>query len=347
MSFRQIIDGNTLGKNFPLPDKISTFPLPPLPDDVARNQDILTPMFLGIFPSGFSRGWSSTDGVTWENNAMPFSSQWSAITYGNGKFVALQNYSSDGYYSVDGVTWVRITMPSSAQWSAITYGNDKFVAFAGSSGAAAYSSDGVTWTLFNLNDSSYWASVTYGNGKFVALSQDTFATSDNGIAWTVYSAPPDEVWRDVTYGNGKFVAVAFGAVTTAAAYSVNGIDWELSESSIVDCFHVTFGGGMFFAKSTSGNSYSYSLDGVSWGDSALPSSVPSKNWRGQAYGNGMFVIHGYSGASIESLVASSTDGFTWTISELDSNINIDALTYGYAKIGETLNSRINKITTKF
>jgi hypothetical protein len=347
MSFRQIIDGNTLGKNFPLPDKISTFPLPPLPDDVARNQDILTPMFLGIFPSGFNRGWSSTDGVTWENNAMPVISQWGAITYGNGKFVALRRDSSDGYYSVDGVTWVAMTVPSSAYWSAITYGNDKFVAFAVLSDAAAYSSDGVTWTLVNLNNSSSWTSVTYGNGKFVALSQDTFATSNNGIAWTIYPAPPDQVWRDVTYGNGKFVAVAFGAGGAAAAYSVNGMDWELSEALINDCFHVTFGGGMFLAKSVSGSSYSYSLDGVSWGDSALPSSVPSKNWRGQAYGNGMFVIHGYSGASIESLVASSTDGFTWTISELDSNINIDALTYGYAKIGETLNSRINKITTKF
>ena len=62
-----------------------------------------------------------------------------AITYGNGKFVAVGD-SGKGAYSTDGVTWTAISdmkFGTSGIYT-ITYGNGKFVAV-GISGKGAYS----------------------------------------------------------------------------------------------------------------------------------------------------------------------------------------------------------------
>ena len=119
--------------------------------------------------------------------AMPSSASWYSVTYGNGKFVAVDdsNYSTKAAYSEDGITWTATTMPSTSQWISVTYGNGKFVAIADNSDIAAYSEDGINWTVSTLPISRYWRSVTYGNGKFVALASSSADTafSYDGINW--------------------------------------------------------------------------------------------------------------------------------------------------------------------
>lgn len=108
--------------------------------------------FIALRSSGTpSYGFQSEDGITWTQVDMPKYSHWSAITYGNGKLVAVStsesnsSYGIDAAYSEDGLNWYITTLPSKQQWKSVAYGNGKFVAISALSDAVAYSIDGVTW----------------------------------------------------------------------------------------------------------------------------------------------------------------------------------------------------------
>ena len=78
----------------------------------------------------------SADGVSWTStpSAFPDATPVTDVTYGNGRFVAV-NGSSDSVrsmYSNDGITWQASGLPQSATWTAIAYGGDRFVALASS-----------------------------------------------------------------------------------------------------------------------------------------------------------------------------------------------------------------------
>lgn len=71
-----------------------------------------------------------------------------------------------------------------SSWSAVTFGNGYFVAVEdksnGSSGTSLqtmYSADGVTWTSIPSTVSTNWNTVTYYNGKFIALPNDLFTSA--------------------------------------------------------------------------------------------------------------------------------------------------------------------------
>ena len=115
--------------------------------------------------------------------AMPISSIWRSITYGNGKFVVM-GASSNAAYSEDGITWTATTMPSSTDWESVAYGNGKFVVVASDS-IVAYSEDGITWVQITTPSSPWLSRVTYGNGKFVAVASNSnrVAYSEDGITW--------------------------------------------------------------------------------------------------------------------------------------------------------------------
>jgi hypothetical protein len=101
---------------------------------------------------------------------------WSAITYGNGKFVAVSDGAGAGgtlaTSSPDGTTWTNSLLPNNDLWSAVAHGNDRFVAVTGGgSGNAAYSLDGNTWVAFSMPTlqytgivfSSIWGILIWGD----------------------------------------------------------------------------------------------------------------------------------------------------------------------------------------
>ena len=194
----------------------------------------------------------------------PIISSWSSVTYGDGKFVAV-NSRNIAAYSTDGIIWTKTTLSStSSDWSLVTYGDRKFVAVTRNNNIAAYSTDGITWTQTTLPpDSTNWSSVTYGDGKFVAVSRNNniAAYSTDGITWTQTTLPVNSYWQSVTYGDGKFVAVDNSNI---AVYSTDGINWTettlLSES---DWCSVTYGDGKFICMAGEG-SIEYSNDGSIW-----------------------------------------------------------------------------------
>jgi hypothetical protein len=162
---------------------------------------------------------------------MPDGADWSSVTYGKGKFVAVA-YSDSSLtttaYSESGTVWGTGSFAGGA--SCITYGQGKFIAFDGATlgDTVFWSENGTTWNTLTLPVSKAWKSVTYGHGKFVAVADGstTGLMSDDGINWVATPALGTETkWRSVAFGNpsnaGKFVAVAggTGGSNTAAVLS--------------------------------------------------------------------------------------------------------------------------------
>ena len=168
--------------------------------------------------SGTASAVSSSDGLTWIDRSSNITAlgggSYSAVVYGNGKFVAIQTGGTLTSFSSNGNTWTAGgTLPNvgSNYWTSVAYGNGRFVAIQGTSGAStavAYSIDnGVTWTASpaGIGSSQTWTKVVYGQGLFMAIAtgSQVVATSPDGINWTVYATgmPSSSNWKALTFGN--------------------------------------------------------------------------------------------------------------------------------------------------
>ncbi|MDZ7744295.1 MAG: hypothetical protein U5K77_00835 [Candidatus Saccharibacteria bacterium] len=86
--------------------------------------------------SGYNHPYAlvSSDGVNWEQSQAIFSymMDFSSITYGGGKFVAVSRWDANFVTSLDGINWSYEYVDDLAwnEWKSITYGNNKFVAVA-------------------------------------------------------------------------------------------------------------------------------------------------------------------------------------------------------------------------
>ena len=97
---------------------------------------------------------------------MPIADSWCAITYGNGKFVAI-TYDKVAV-SDDGINWT-LTDNEIANLRNIVFGNGLFVITPLSGNVCYYSTDGISWANTTLPESGDWKALTYGNDKFVAF----------------------------------------------------------------------------------------------------------------------------------------------------------------------------------
>jgi hypothetical protein len=104
-----------------------------------------------------------------------------AVTYGNGKYVAVGE--SGWIYVVDKTGTASSSVKAAAfGLNGVAYGNGKFVAV-GLNGVGAYSTDdGVTWhsCTFSSGSAENLSAITYGNGRFVAVGNHgrTVASTD-------------------------------------------------------------------------------------------------------------------------------------------------------------------------
>jgi hypothetical protein len=197
----------------------------------------VTTVAVAIASGGTASAYSVDGGATWTaGGALPATATWSAIAYGNGRWVAVASGSADNAFSTNGgVSWTAGgtgAVLGSATWTGIAYGGGRFVAIA-SGGATTYytTNGGITWTLGTGLASSNWNAITYGEGKFVAVSSTSgtaAAYSLTGAAWTAATLPSTAAWSDVRYGQGLFFAVSG---STAAASSEDGVNWTARTTS--------------------------------------------------------------------------------------------------------------------
>ncbi|MTD34116.1 hypothetical protein GKE73_16995 [Paludibacterium sp. dN 18-1] len=240
-------------------------------------------------------------------------SNWSAVTFGNGLFIALVAGSSlYSYTSTDGLTWTKRNMGASVSWTAVAYGNGVFVAIASGTTTMATSPDGINWTTHVMPVSTSWKLLAFGNGVFVAMANNTSiaATSPDGVTWTQRAIAGSANWYAMTYGNGLFVAVTFGNLVSAT--SPDGVTWTLGSKLPLsgNWSGIACGNGVFVATGSVG--MAISTDGINW--TGFPTPYMSSAYT-VVFCNGYFAAFGTGYLSI-----TSEDGSHWSKHILSASI---------------------------
>jgi hypothetical protein len=274
----------------------------------------------------------STDGVTWTSITMPVNANWTQLTYGGTKWVAIGNIidqygSSVAAYSTDGITWSSATLPNSGNFAVtqLSYGGGKFVALC-LSNTAIYSTDGITWTSTATLPSyvAYWNAMAYGAGIFVAsrdISTNNAYWSADGITWSAITLPgTDTNLLYISFVNNKFIANSRTSVNGVSVYntaiSTDGKSWTLYSSSVKNfVFSIEYGASKYVLNS-SGDIYT-STDAITWTYAA------DTNGSRMAFGNSKFVVFSDTGYYYV-----STDGTNWTTTTTSSLLICSTTTTG-------------------
>ena len=298
-----IIAGNLLGGTTPLNDLI--IKVTAVTDDSTNSIISITTSGIGAsgkfvaITEGGSAGLYSNNGANWPDGFnMPSAGDWTCLTAGNNRFVAIRTNSAVAASSLNGVNWTARTMPADRAWQAVTYGGDRFVAIASDQNSAAYSTNGTTWTAATMptvGDSTLneWIDITYGRGRFVAVanSQNVAAFSSNGITWTgvVMSTGEPLDWVSIAYGNNRYVTIA----------------------------------------STGEVLYSFTAAEDTWQSAVLPTSTGDVKWRKIRYAQGVFFALAESEDGVDTdFAATSFDGILWTVRELTSSATWKDIAFG-------------------
>ena len=265
---------------------------------------------VGVAPGSLGVAYYSENGIIWTaSNIEKSAYALTAITYGNGKFVAVGNHGTT-CYSEDGMTWTEGGKAGSSVLYGIAYGNGKFVIFE-NSGKTYYSEDGIAWTEGGKVEKNIYG-MTYGDGKFVAVGEaGTTHHSTDGVSWIKGGEAGSYLLTAVTYGDGKFVTVGNGYM----CYSEDGITWTKGAITEQYLYSITYGNGKFVAVGYTGISY-YSNDGINWSNAMY---AGDKNLNGIIFGNGKFVAVGISGVSYYREFIKETKNLEDTIKYLEEN----------------------------
>ena len=165
--------------------------------------------------------YSDNGGQTWtlQSAALP-ATGFDEMTFGAGRYVAINSGTTSAVYSNNGITWIGVTAPGTfAAATDIVWGNGKFVALGGTNNIM-YSFDGTEWFEggLALPITATEKRLAYGQGIFILTSTDTgnVMWSEDGIYWQSYTLSSTHVGgHDVAvFGNpnrdGRFVVIGAG-----------------------------------------------------------------------------------------------------------------------------------------
>lgn len=197
-----------------------------------------------------------------------------AITYANGKFVAVFD---GGFvaFSNDGLKWDSVASCTTENLFSITSGEGKFVA-CGFNGTIVSSIDGKYWTdLTNPLDTTQWRTISYGQGKFVVggAGGKIKTSQDGGKTWasgTTDSVSTVSYIRDIKYLEGKFYAVMYLSSGKGEVWvSSDGLNWKVQYTASGRLWCLGKSDSILFASGDNGSIYILDLD-IVWG-SKIPS----------------------------------------------------------------------------
>jgi hypothetical protein len=252
---------------------------------------------------GIALIFTSTDGVSWQKRYLGgdlTGAILSAITFGNGRFVAVSdgNFSGGIISSTDGVDWTETHGAEGRNYEAVCAGAGQFVAV-GDNGVATRSADGLNWTVGSVTNVVQLKAVAFGNGTYVAAGDfgNTFTSSD-GVSWTPISFPSAHDVSALVFGGGQLTAVGDAG---RILVSSNGVNWaDQCVGPDLDLYALAKGPPGYVAVGEGG--LQFSADRTNW-------TVISTTYKlhGVIYANGMYVVVGKKGT-----ILISTDGLTWT-----------------------------------
>lgn len=265
-------------------------------------------------------------------NTLALTSEWTAIAYGDGMFMAIPDKFATAGKSDDGITWTAVSLPDSTRsWTSIAYGNGYWVIISKNGELSETQSvvlvskaAGDGWTTALLPSKTTWKKVVYGNGIFVAVSStpDNCAYStDYGITWQTGGNPGVDGITSMTYGQGKFIVVGnVGGVGTGAISTDGGISWQASNPTGNAAWSdIAFGNNLFVVVSSTSAAPAYSIDGITWSQGPYEITATSL-----VYGQGIFLSLDATGADAHT----SEDGINWT-SRTVTNDQYGAVAFGF------------------
>jgi hypothetical protein len=194
---------------------------------------------------------------------LPSATEWTSVTFGNGRFVVVSGLTSDStaaaVSTTNGASWVSGTLPTNTRWSSVTFGNGVFVAVAGTTStattAAAYSADGISWTAVTLpGATASWTNVTFNGSVFVstAYNSNRSIISEDGITWQEKSLASTANWKASASDSNNFRTVVVSTGTT----DVNSLFYEANTNylTIADTSSLAVGDYIIIVDDSAGRS---------------------------------------------------------------------------------------------
>jgi len=224
--------------------------------------------FVGI---GGTYIYYSDDAITWSSVMVPNLDVTRAIgdvTYGEGKYVLVQYYTSNAGFSTNLTNWTVGATLVYQTWSHVEYGNGRFVA-ANGGGAYASSLDGASWT--GVNDPlGYSVALNFINGYFYSTNSNSISRSIDGLSWQACNTPA--IPNGLAYGNGLYVGGVYNSGTIV--YSYDGLNFSSYSGSSFVHNNSWFYNGVYYLTTNNNQVIRYSTDGFNWSNSTgFPSAV--------------------------------------------------------------------------
>lgn len=237
------------------------------------------------------------------------------ITYGNSKFVAVDQSGKAQYSEDNGNTWTLIDSFTSNPITSVTYGKGMFacIDYIAGGGNVYKSYDGLQWELVSTF-TSVLESITYANGRFTLVGESGLvAFSDDLSSFAQPYTGATNNLIGITYGQNKYIAVSSAG---QIIYSLDGITWyDCSIEGDTTHYRVaTYGKGVFVIggrQTINGVNTSvirYSYDGLTWHTSTNNSTNTTSYVRSLAYYNGKFFV-----ALQQGEIWTSIDGTNWEV----------------------------------
>jgi protein associated with RNAse G/E len=149
---------------------------------------------------------TSPDGINWTNRTSGTEYALSAVTYGEGKYVAVGDFGTILSSADNGITWSDHSFTADKIYD-ISYGANTFAAI--SDTVVFLSSDGNSWvrkgTGLRIRSES---SIIYGGNQFVIAPNDSVVySSPDAVSWTRHSLGRSAYFCKVAYANNLYVIV--------------------------------------------------------------------------------------------------------------------------------------------
>ncbi|WP_324725986.1 immunoglobulin domain-containing protein [Actomonas aquatica] len=173
-----------------------------------------------------------------------------------------------------------------------------------------------------------YVSVAYGNGVFVAGGNfGTITTSSDGVTWTNVASGTNSTILSVTFGNGRFIAKAGYGVLI----STDGLTWTAPETTVPALWEtidlITFVHDRFYAMKRSAS-------GAQIGRHLVATSTDGVTWtRHDGASEGMVGRIAYGGGSyvgqniLTGYPRRAADGVTWTNADASMMHSADGITW--------------------
>ena len=259
----------------------------------------------------------SPDGISWTSlGNTPFSTQANCAFWNGTIWLAGGEGGNTMAYSYDGVQWTGISSafsPFSTTTRGLAYNGNTWVAVGnGTNGNVAYSYDAINWTGSFPSGFTGGSSVYWNGTVFLITSTNTSIGawySTTGTSWTKIN-PTTVVSKPASNGYTWVCPIATSPGLTYINQSNPGSTaWTNISASVftVQGLCVCYGGTIWVAGGSGGNSLAYSYNGTTWvgiGTTAFPNGCTSICWNGTRFVGAGGNYTGYS-----------KDGITWYSSQ--------------------------------